>query len=110
MMILYTMSLYPPTVVPCIPQNVSAVETCSSDSASLTWNYANGAIFYIGMATHVDGTVHTCAAMAAECTFPDLRCGEEYDVFVLSTNLKCNSSESQHITLQTGSCTDDQKE
>lgn len=104
------MSLYPPTVVPCIPQNVSAVETCSSDSASLTWNYANGAIFYIGMATHVDGTVHTCAAMAAECTFPDLRCGEEYDVFVLSTNLKCNSSESQHITLQTGSCTDDQKE
>uniref|UniRef100_A0A8C1ZY74 Fibronectin type-III domain-containing protein n=1 Tax=Cyprinus carpio TaxID=7962 RepID=A0A8C1ZY74_CYPCA len=90
--------------VPCIPQNVSAVETCSSDSASLTWNYANGAIFYIGMATHVDGTVDTCAAMAAECTFPDLRCGEEYDVFVLSTNLKCNSSESQHITLQTAPC------
>ncbi|XP_016305113.1 fibronectin type III domain-containing protein 7-like [Sinocyclocheilus anshuiensis] len=90
--------------VPCIPQNVSAVETCSSDSASLTWNYANGAIFYIGMATHVNGTVHTCVAMAAECTIPDLRCGEAYDVYVMSTNLKCNSSESQHVTLQTAPC------
>ncbi|XP_016147370.1 uncharacterized protein [Sinocyclocheilus grahami] len=90
--------------VPCIPQNVSAVETCSSDSASLTWNYANGAIFYIGMATHVNGTVHTCVAMVAECTIPDLRCGEAYDVYVMSTNLKCNSSESQHVTLQTAPC------
>ncbi|XP_016419796.1 uncharacterized protein LOC107749215, partial [Sinocyclocheilus rhinocerous] len=90
--------------VPCIPQNVSAVETCSSDSVSLTWNYANGAIFYIGMATHVNGTVHTCVAMAAECTIPDLRCGEAYDVYVMSTNLKCNSSESQHVTRQTAPC------
>ncbi|XP_016319981.1 serine-rich adhesin for platelets-like [Sinocyclocheilus anshuiensis] len=65
--------------VPCIPQNVSAVKTCSSESASLTWDNANGAIFYIGSAKHIDGTIHTCAAMAAECTFPNLRCGEMYD-------------------------------
>ncbi len=99
-----------PTVVPCIPQNVTAVETCSSDSASLTWNYANGAILYMGMATHVNGTVHTCAAMGPECTFSDLRCGESYDVYVMSTNLQCNSSESQRVTLQTGRCTENQKE
>uniref|UniRef100_A0A8C1BB54 Fibronectin type-III domain-containing protein n=1 Tax=Cyprinus carpio carpio TaxID=630221 RepID=A0A8C1BB54_CYPCA len=90
--------------VPCIPQNVSAVKTCSSESASLTWNNANGAILYIGTATHIDGTVHTCAAMAAECTFPNLRCGETYDVKVKATNLQCNSSESQHVTLQTAPC------
>lgn len=106
MVIQYTIS---PTVVPCIPQNVSAVKTCSSESASLTWNNANGAILYIGTATHIDGTVHTCAAMAAECTFPNLRCGETYDVKVKATNLQCNSSESQHVTLQTGRCTDDKK-
>ncbi|XP_026054424.1 fibronectin type III domain-containing protein 7-like [Carassius auratus] len=90
--------------VPCIPQNVSAVKTCSSESASLTWNNANGAVLYIGTATHIDGTVHTCAAMAPECTFPNLRCGETYDVKVKATNLQCNSSESQHVTLQTAPC------
>ncbi|KAK2900552.1 hypothetical protein Q8A67_008667 [Cirrhinus molitorella] len=90
--------------VPCIPQNVSAVKTCSSNSSTITWNSANGAIFYYGLATHLDGTVHTCTAMVAECTFIGLRCGETYDVHVMSTNQQCNSSESEHITLQTAPC------
>ncbi|XP_056116347.1 uncharacterized protein fndc7rs1 isoform X2 [Rhinichthys klamathensis goyatoka] len=90
--------------VPCIPQNVSAVETCSSDTASFTWLSSNGAIFYIGMATHADGTVHTCTAMATECSFQNLKCGETYDAFVIATNLQCNSSESQHVLLQTAPC------
>ncbi|XP_077077959.1 uncharacterized protein fndc7rs1 [Siphateles boraxobius] len=90
--------------VPCIPENVTAVETCSSDTASLTWLSSNGAIFYIGQAKHVDGTVHTCTAMATECLFQNLKCGETYDAFVMATNLQCNSSESQHVLLQTAPC------
>ncbi|XP_073727799.1 uncharacterized protein fndc7rs1 [Misgurnus anguillicaudatus] len=90
--------------VPCPPQNVSAANTCSSTSASMTWLTSNGAVFYIAVATHSDGTVHTCISMATECEFQGLRCGGTYDAYVQATNMHCNSSESDHITLKTAPC------
>ncbi|KAI7809537.1 hypothetical protein IRJ41_010869 [Triplophysa rosa] len=90
--------------VPCPPQNVSAVETCTSTSATLSWIISNGAVFYLGVATHSNGTVHTCVSMATECEFQDLRCGETYDAYVLATNMQCNSSNSEHVTLRTAPC------
>ncbi|XP_051554352.1 fibronectin-like [Myxocyprinus asiaticus] len=90
--------------VPCSPQDVSAVETCSSNSATLSWLTSNGAVFYIGVATHSNGSVYTCTAMATECEFQGLRCGETYDAYVIATSLACNSTESEHVTLQTAPC------
>nr|XP_009297086.3 uncharacterized protein fndc7rs1 [Danio rerio] len=90
--------------VPCIPQNVSAVEKCSSNSATLSWLGSNGAILYYGTAKHADGTVYSCTASKTECIFESLRCGETYDAYVVATNLQCNSSESQHVTLKTAPC------
>ncbi|XP_073671225.1 uncharacterized protein [Paramisgurnus dabryanus] len=90
--------------VPCPPQNVSTAYTCSSTSASMTWLTSNGAVFYIAVATHSDGTVHTCISMATECVFQGLRCGGTYDAYVQATNMHCNSSESDHITLKTAPC------
>ncbi|XP_067309533.1 uncharacterized protein fndc7rs1 [Pseudorasbora parva] len=90
--------------VPCAPQNVSVVGNCSSDSASLSWLSSNGAVLYIGMAKGPDGIVHICTAMATECTFQNLTCGMTYDAFVIANNMQCNSSESQHVTLQTAPC------
>nr|XP_055057047.1 uncharacterized protein LOC129441425 [Misgurnus anguillicaudatus] len=92
------------SAVPCPPQNVSAANTCSSTSASMTWLTSNGAVFYIAVATHSDGTVHTCISMATECEFQGLRCGGTYDAYVQATNMHCNSSESDHITLKTAPC------
>ncbi|XP_056336881.1 uncharacterized protein fndc7rs1 [Danio aesculapii] len=90
--------------VPCIPQNVSAGEKCSSNSATLSWLGSNGAIFYYGTAKHADGTVYSCTALKTECIFDSLKCGETYDAYVVATNLVCNSSDSQHVTLKTAPC------
>lgn len=106
-MVFLTVILLCLSPVPCPPQNVSAVETCSSTSATLSWITSSGAVFYISVATHSNGTVHTCVSMATECEFQGLRCGETYDAYVLATNMQCNSSNSEHVTLRTGRCTND---
>lgn len=72
------------------------------DSVSLDWEASNGAIFYIGMAVHADGSSHSCTAMDTHCDIYGLRCGTTYDTYVIGTNIKCNSTESQHITATTG--------
>ncbi|TRY81822.1 hypothetical protein DNTS_000528, partial [Danionella cerebrum] len=90
--------------VPCIPQNVSAVNNCSSNSGSVSWLESNGAIYYYGIATHTDGTVTTCTVQTAKCSFENLKCGSTYDTYVIATNLQCNSSESTHVMLQTAPC------
>ncbi|XP_041941446.1 uncharacterized protein LOC121704923 [Alosa sapidissima] len=90
--------------VPCTPQNFTLVESCKVDSVSLDWEASNGAIFYIGMAVHADGSQHSCAAMDTHCDIQGLRCGTTYDTYVIATNIKCNSSETQHATATTAPC------
>lgn len=91
-----------PLPVPCVPQNVSATKDCSSNSITMNWEYSHGALFYIATAVHTDGTLSTCNAMDTTCRIQGLRCGQTYSAFIIATNLKCNSSESTHVTVETG--------
>ncbi|KAG5847415.1 hypothetical protein ANANG_G00125810 [Anguilla anguilla] len=88
--------------VPCTPQNVTAVRDCGPDTASLDWEASGGAVFYIASAAHADGTVRTCTAMDTQCQIQGLRCGQTYEASVVATNMRCNSSESDRVTLETG--------
>ncbi|XP_035277663.1 fibronectin type III domain-containing protein 7-like [Anguilla anguilla] len=93
--------------VPCTPQNVTAVRDCGPDTASLDWEASGGAVFYIASAAHADGTVRTCTAMDTQCQIQGLRCGQTYEASVVATNMRCNSSESDRVTLETAPCPPD---
>ncbi|KAJ8279126.1 hypothetical protein COCON_G00061920 [Conger conger] len=93
--------------VPCVPQNVSVVKDCSSNSILMNWEYSHGAVFYVATAVHPDGTVRTCSTMNMQCSIQGLRCGQTYSTFVIASNLKCNSSESMHVSVETAPCPPD---
>lgn len=88
--------------VPCAPQNVSAIMDCSSDSITLTWTLANGALYYIGVVTDSWGQTHTCNTMDVNCQVTGLQCGTSYSGSVVSSNYKCNSSASPSVEVETG--------
>ncbi|KAJ8390469.1 hypothetical protein AAFF_G00104040 [Aldrovandia affinis] len=90
--------------VPCTPQNVTAISGCGSDHASLDWEASAGAVSYIATAVHPNGTVRTCTANDSQCQIQGLRCGQTYTASVVATNLKCNSTESANVTLETVPC------
>lgn len=81
---------------------MTAIRDCGHDTASLDWEASAGAVFYIASAVHADGTVRTCSASDTQCQIQGLRCGQTYTASVVATNMRCNSSESARVTLETG--------
>ncbi|XP_058265731.1 uncharacterized protein LOC131365857 [Hemibagrus wyckioides] len=89
---------------PCVPQNLLPITDCSSDSITLTWNSANGALFYIASVTDSSGGSFTCSTMELNCQVTGLNCGTTYNASIISSNYKCNSSVSNRITVETAPC------
>jgi len=77
---------------------------CGADSITLTWVASAGAVFYIATATDGAGVVRTCNAMGNECKISGLHCSSNYTAFVIATNVKCNSSKSEIVSVETGMC------
>ncbi|KAL2090270.1 hypothetical protein ACEWY4_014958 [Coilia grayii] len=94
--------------VPCVPQNVSAVMMCGTDSVTLRWDFAGGAIFYMAMAIDSNGGMHTCHTMGTQCDIRKLPCGSTYEAYVIASNGKCNSSRSDVVFVDTAPCPPDQ--
>lgn len=88
---------------PCVPQNLLPITDCSSDSITLTWNMANGALFYAASVADSSGGIYTCSTADLNCKITGLRCGTTYNASMISSNYKCNSSVSTRITVETGS-------
>ncbi len=89
-------------LAPCIPQNVSALMDCGSDSITLTWEASLGAFLYFATANNQFGTAHTCTSSDTKCKFSGLRCGSIYNVSLIASNIHCNSSVSDSIIVETG--------
>lgn len=89
-------------VAPCAPQNLSVLMDCGSDSITLKWEIAFGALYYIATATDELGTNYTCNSVETHCQITGLRCGATYSAFVIASNIKCNSSISNTIITETG--------
>lgn len=68
----------------------------------MTWAVSKGAVFYIAMTQHADGTVRSCHSMGPNCLIQGLNCGKTYTASVIATDTKCNSSQSQLVTVETG--------
>uniref|UniRef100_A0A8C1EBU1 Uncharacterized protein n=1 Tax=Cyprinus carpio TaxID=7962 RepID=A0A8C1EBU1_CYPCA len=87
---------------PCVPQDVSALMECGSDSISLTWDPSLGAFLYFAMVVDQFGTAHTCTSSDTKCKFSGLHCGSIYNASVIASNAICNSSVSESISVETG--------
>ncbi|XP_049332484.1 G surface protein, allelic form 156-like isoform X3 [Astyanax mexicanus] len=90
--------------VPCVPQQVSVSDTCGSFSVTLSWMTSNNAFLYTAKAVLPDSSIRSCYTKDTWCEIKDLQCGQTYEVFVMSTNFICNSSDSQHFYAQTAPC------
>uniref|UniRef100_A0A8C2DDM7 Fibronectin type-III domain-containing protein n=1 Tax=Cyprinus carpio TaxID=7962 RepID=A0A8C2DDM7_CYPCA len=89
---------------PCVPQDVSALMECGSDSISLTWDPSLGAFLYFAMVVDQFGTAHTCTSSDPKCKFSGLHCGSIYNASVIASNAICNSSVSESISVETAPC------
>ncbi|CAL8396350.1 unnamed protein product [Boreogadus saida] len=92
---------------PCVPQNVSATMDCGTDSVTLSWEEAPGALFYTGLAVDAAGRRSVCHTLGTSCQVQGLRCSAAYTASVVSSNSRCNSSESAAVTVETASCPPD---
>lgn len=88
-------------LVPCTPQNVTAVKDCGGTSITMTW-FINSAIFYVAMAKDSNGVIHSCNSMDLTCKIEGLKCSTNYTAYVIASNFLCNSSESEMVTIETG--------
>lgn len=87
--------------MPCAPYNISAVKECGADAITVAWN-GGSAIFYVAMARDSNGVIHSCNSMDLTCKIEGLRCSTNYTAYVIASNFMCNSSESETVTIETG--------
>lgn len=92
----------PSSVVPCAPRNVSAVKECGADAITVTWISNGSAIFYVAMAKDSNGVIRSCNSMGLTCKIEGLKCSTNYTAYVIASNFMCNSSESEMVTIETG--------
>lgn len=102
----FSLSLCPSSVVPCAPQNVSAVKECGADAITVTWINKGSAIFYVAMAKDSNGIIHSCNSMDLTCKIEGLKCSTNYTAYVIASNFMCNSSQSEAVTIETGTVRD----
>lgn len=88
--------------VPCTPLNVTAVRDCGANSITVSWTMNSGAIFYVAMAKDSNNRIYSCNSMDLSCKISGLNCATNYNITVLSSNLFCNSTESDVFTIKTG--------
>ncbi|XP_061636365.1 fibronectin-like isoform X2 [Phyllopteryx taeniolatus] len=90
--------------VPCTPHNVTAVNECGADSITVTWAVSGSTLFYDAMAMDSSGIVHSCNTMDLTCTIAGLKCSTSYTTYVIGSNFKCNSTQSEAVTTETAAC------
>lgn len=79
-----------------------AVINCSDNTARVSWNASEGALFYVATAKSTQGGLSTCESAQHGCTLTNLTCGALYSVSVVARDSNCGSLPSQSAELQTG--------
>ncbi|KAG2461557.1 FNDC7 protein, partial [Polypterus senegalus] len=90
--------------VPCSPSVIKADAGCTADSISVFWADTNGAVTYITTAEGSDGEHSFCTSSHNNCHLTDLPCGQSYNISVIASNSKCNSSRSNTVFAYTVPC------
>ncbi|XP_029473495.1 fibronectin type III domain-containing protein 7-like [Rhinatrema bivittatum] len=89
---------------PCIPNNVAALLDCGTNTATLSWGGAAGAVSYTSTVTGPDGEQRSCNATDTTCNVTDLQCGQTYTSSVIALGDQCSSAPSGTTDLQTAPC------
>ncbi len=87
---------------PCVPQNVSAIVSCSSNIATVTWGSSQGAELYTVTASSANGLSANCTSPSTSCDLPTLTCGETYTITVKAKGSNCSSGNSTPVQVQAG--------
>ncbi|XP_071392950.1 fibronectin-like [Centroberyx affinis] len=90
---------------PCDPTNVTGVLQCGSNTATVSWDAAAGAVAYTVLAQE-DGSQHytSCRSSATSCQLSQLNCGTVYNLTVLAEDATCNSTGDTSTALMTAPC------
>ncbi|KAE8290995.1 Fibronectin type III domain-containing protein 7 Precursor [Larimichthys crocea] len=93
------------TTGPCDPVNVTSILHCGSDTATVSWEAAAGAVSYTVLAQE-DGFQHytSCWSTTTSCQLDQLQCGGVYNLTVIAEGSSCNSTGSISATLMTAPC------
>ncbi|XP_061739473.1 uncharacterized protein LOC133540674 [Nerophis ophidion] len=77
--------------VPCIPENISSVVDCDTNSLNVTWSESSGADSYIVSVQDSNGQTTTCHGTNGSCGITLIDCGLIYHVSVVSSDGYCSS-------------------
>ncbi|XP_063075940.1 uncharacterized protein LOC134465972, partial [Engraulis encrasicolus] len=75
---------------PCAPTNVMVSPACVSDTATISWNPADGALSYLVTMQTTNGSPLSCNSSSTSCSISDLQCGTLYHVSVTAIGNNCN--------------------
>uniref|UniRef100_A0A8C1ZXL3 Fibronectin type-III domain-containing protein n=1 Tax=Cyprinus carpio TaxID=7962 RepID=A0A8C1ZXL3_CYPCA len=87
---------------PCVPQNVSATVSCSSNIATVTWGSSQGAELYTVTASSANGLSANCTSTSTSCNLLTLTCGQSYTITVKAKGSNCSSGNSAPVQVQAG--------
>ncbi|CAL8306274.1 unnamed protein product [Lota lota] len=91
---------------PCIPQNLQANLSCSSNVASLTWDLSLGGQQYVVEArSSQGGLLDVCRNYEGSCELQGLACGQLYTATVAAEDSDCTSAPSDSVEIRTAPCT-----
>jgi len=93
----------PVSAGPCNPLNLTSILQCASDTATLSWAAAAGAVAYTVFAQE-DGSHHytSCRSNTTSCQLKQLQCGKIYNMTVMAEDDTCNSTGATQGVLMTG--------
>ena len=63
---------------------------CVSDTATISWNPADGALSYLVTMQTTNGSPLSCNSSSTSCSIGDLQCGTLYHVSVTAIGNNCN--------------------
>nr|XP_046247875.1 uncharacterized protein LOC124060678 [Scatophagus argus] len=88
---------------PCVPTHLTARVDCETGITVVTWD-ARGATSYTVYARGSLGHYAECNSTDTNCDFPNLACGQDYNITVLARRDSCVSLMSESISATTGPC------
>ncbi|KAL0158842.1 hypothetical protein M9458_046918, partial [Cirrhinus mrigala] len=88
---------------PCMPQSVSTLLDCTSNSLNISWALGLTNLNYTVLA-RTTGAVLSCTTMSSSCIITGLECGKNYTAVVTANNRECQGPESVTRPGQTVPC------
>ncbi|XP_069792406.1 fibronectin type III domain-containing protein 7-like [Narcine bancroftii] len=89
---------------PCAPEHISTHLNCDTRSTSVTWEKADGAVWYITTAEGQDGHISLCNTTGTNCDFMGLHCSQVYLISVTAMDNDCQSVNISVLETETAPC------